>query len=164
MVKSYTETELIELNETAVVPSRFDFVEFSKSIEEQRELQQKLEEEGAANSARRGSTHGAKPKFTFQKKPRVKTEAPQPDADGWVTLNKRKNSVSGEGAKETVRDTIRDQQVNKIRTNSKKMAAASSSDSRDIIAESAKSKFNAFAALNSDSEEESEEESEDDEE
>lgn len=154
MVK-YTETELIELHGSAVVPTGFDFLAFTQSIEEQRELQHKLEEEEAANPRRRSSHHGTRPKFTFQRKPRVKAEAPQPDADGWVTLTKRKNSTGAEegaSAKETVKETIRDQQVNKIKTNSKKMAAASSTDSRDIIADSAKSRFNAFAALESDDE------------
>lgn len=101
-------------------------------------------------------------------KPRVRRvhETPQPDADGWVTLNKKKQSFGADEATQQ-RDTFRESakadttQV-RVRPNNKKIGSNKPSDPRDIL-DQTKSTFNAFAALGDESDDSDEDEDEDEE-
>lgn len=138
----------------AVVPTSVDFVEFSKAIEEQR-VQTELEAATHQPAGRRrSSVQGPRPVFKFTKKARQPKIEIKKDEDGWVTLNKKKLSFGAEEAqaqKENFRQEIKDQSINKIRVSTKKMASANSGGG-DLLSDRARSKFNAFAALNSEDE------------
>ncbi|KAH3678433.1 hypothetical protein WICMUC_001450 [Wickerhamomyces mucosus] len=153
MSNKYTEAQLIELRSTAYVPTTVDFEIFAKSIQEQRELQNEQE--------RRGSHVGIRPKFN--KKPREKKLPPQADAEGWVTLDHKKKSESfsetdGLVERETFKEGLEQdtkksgQTAARIKPNNKNISSSRPSDPRDITAEKPKSKFNAFAALDSEDE------------
>lgn len=161
-MKKYTQEELIVLREHAVVPTEVDFAQFTQDIEEQRTQQATQDEHHDGQGRRRSSHHIVRPVF----KPRKpKATPPQPDADGWVTMTTKKNSVSGEEATES-RDQFRESAKDKsstgfVRPNNKNIGSSKPADARDITADKPKSKFNAFAALGSDDDEtESEEDDE----
>jgi cap-associated protein CAF20 len=159
MSKKYTQEDLIELRTNAVVPTQFDFAQFTQAIEQQRGLQEE-EQHHDAFGRRRSSHHLVRPVF----KPRKpKAAPPQPDADGWVTLNK-KNSVSGEEAtqaRDKFRESVKETSSQGfIRPNNKNISSSKPADARDIIADKPKTAFNAFAALGSDDDESEEEDDE----
>lgn len=166
VLKKYTQEELVELREHAVVPTQFDFEEFTKSIEEQRAIQEEeLHHHHHEGSGRRRSSHHlTRPAF----KPRKpKALPPQPDADGWVTLNK-KNSVSGEEAtqsRDKFREHVKEQGASQqyARPNNKNIGSSKPADARDIT-DKPKTTFNAFAALGSDDDDDDEDEEEEEDE
>ncbi|CCH41028.1 Cap-associated protein CAF20 [Wickerhamomyces ciferrii] len=158
----YEIEQLIQLRETAYVPTSVDFAEFTKSILEERERQAQQEEESGFTGGRRRSSIGIRPKFKTNRPKRA--PAPQPDADGWVTLDNHRKSASGEEAaneKQKFKDSLKSDTTQvKVRPNNKNLGSSKPVDSRDIIADQQKSTFNAFAALGDESDEESEEDDE----
>lgn len=112
-------------------------------------------------TGRRRSSHlGVRPKFKTHRPKRA--PAPQPDADGWVTLDKHKKSFGSEevSEKQKFTESLKDTQV-KVRPNNKNISSSKPADARDIAADQQKSAFNAFAALDDDDESEEEEEEDD---
>lgn len=99
-----------------------------------------------------------RPKFKNHRPKRA--PAPQPDADGWVTLDNHKKSFGEEQASERqkFKDSLKDTQV-KVRPNNKNIGSSKPADARDI-ADKPKATFNAFAALGDDDDEDESEEDE----
>lgn len=156
--KQYTQEELIGLRAHAVVPTQFDFQQFTEAIELQRGLQGSEEHDGTGR--RRSSHHLTRPVLK-PRKPKV--VPPQPDADGWVTLTtNKKNSISGEEATQS-RDKFREnaEKPSFARPNNKALGSSKPADSRDIT-DKPKSKFNAFAMLGGSDDDEDEDEDESD--
>ncbi|ODQ62876.1 hypothetical protein WICANDRAFT_17887, partial [Wickerhamomyces anomalus NRRL Y-366-8] len=150
----YDIDQLIELRETAHVPTSVDFAEFTRAILEQRERQLATNSYFRFQTGRRRSSHlGVRPKFKTHRPKRA--PAPQPDADGWVTLDKHKKSFGSEevSEKQKFTESLKDTQV-KVRPNNKNISSSKPADARDIAADQQKSTFNAFAALDDDDESE----------
>jgi len=117
------------------------------------------EEEAGFQGGRRRSSVGVRPKFKTNRPKRA--PAPQPDADGWVTLDKQKKKSFGSeelSEKQKFKESLKDTQV-KVRPNNKNIGSSKPADARDI-ADVPKATFNAFAALGDEDDEESEEEDE----
>ncbi|SCU83336.1 LAME_0C04786g1_1 [Lachancea meyersii CBS 8951] len=153
----YTEEELLQLKPEVEVPVNFDIDSFRAVIDKVKEIQGLQEEEFQHFHRRRSSHNHGKPKIKHLK-PKITT-----DSDGWSTFDnmaRRKSSVVAGGsgtingsdedapAKEPV--TIA-QETLRVKPN-KNISSTKPADSRDIVADKATNNFNAFAALESDEE------------
>ncbi|QEU60020.1 Caf20 [Kluyveromyces lactis] len=144
----YTEEELLQLRPTEPVKPNFNVDEFNAIIEKVKEIQEAHEEE-FSHFRRRSSHHHAKPKFKHLK-PKITT-----DEEGWSTLETapavRRKSV----AEEEEPTVVIAQETLKVKPN-KHISSSRPADARDIVADKPSKAFNAFAALESDEEEEQE--------
>ncbi|SCU79628.1 LAFA_0B04456g1_1 [Lachancea sp. 'fantastica'] len=156
----YTEEELLQLQPDVEVPVNFDIDSFRAIIDKVKEIQGFQEEEYQHFNRRRSSHHHGKPKIKHLK-PKIKT-----DSDGWSTFDKnatrRKSSVVAGGAgllnssdedAPAKEPTTIAQETLKVKPN-KNITSTKPADARDIVADKATNNFNAFAALESDEEDE----------
>ncbi|SCU82487.1 LADA_0C05688g1_1 [Lachancea dasiensis] len=152
----YTEDELLQLKPEGDVPVNFDIESFKAVIDKVKEIQGLQEEEFQQFHRRRSSHHHGKPKIKHTK-PKITT-----DSEGWSTFDNlaRRKSVNTSGTlngsdedlavKEPV---VIAQETLKVKPN-KNISSTKPADSRDIVADKATNNFNAFAALESDDDEE----------
>lgn len=143
----YTEEELLQLKSCDSVPITFDINEFRAIIEKVKELQA-LQEEEFHHFRRRSSHHHSKPKFNKHLKPKITI-----DEDGWSKLepnNIRKPMVDEDGEEEE--EIVVSQETLKVKPN-KNISSSRPADARDIITDKQTMAFNAFAALESEDEE-----------
>ncbi|GME81643.1 unnamed protein product [Ambrosiozyma monospora] len=162
MVQKYTSEELLSFEKGAVLPEGVDLTPFLKLVEQVKEALKEFEE---AHPPRRKS-------FTHPKKKRVPKEIKQTDGDGWTsfvpTNAKRLDSAIAEddgftteshghhGHNKHNNDSETGAKQHAIfKHNSSKISSgkAGIADSRDTVAVTQTSKFNAFDALNDDDEE-----------
>ncbi|CCK71344.1 Caf20p KNAG_0G02870 [Huiozyma naganishii CBS 8797] len=158
--RSYTIDELFQLKPAAApaeLAVNFDAVEFCALVAKVKEIQAAREEEYMAhNGGRRRSSHHfahTRPKVKHMK-PKVKT-----DEDGWSTFEPKMPSETDltEGNKQKSSDSLTAAQENvRVRPNNKNMGSSRPADAKDIIADKQILGFNAFAALESESESDNE--------
>ncbi|KAH3671050.1 hypothetical protein OGAPHI_000761 [Ogataea philodendri] len=136
MVRKYTEEELFSYQSQGVLPEGIDLTSFVQLVDEVREALRDSDEQGP----RRRS-------FTGYKKRQPK-ELKQTDDDGWTSF------VTPKPKKTVVEDKPElKQHTLKLKTTSNKISSGKgSTDSRDTIAITQVSKFNAFDALNDEDE------------
>lgn len=157
-MQRYTIEELFELKPSETLPVDFDAAEFKAIIEKVKQVQQLREEEFLASGGhfgRRRSSHH------FHTRPKVKHNKPKvtTDEDGWSTFEPK---VAGEGEDDegvavperSNSNPIIAQETMKVKPNNKNIGSSRPADTRDIIADKQTLSFNAFAALESDSEDE----------
>ncbi|AQZ17918.1 CAF20 (YOR276W) [Zygosaccharomyces parabailii] len=149
----YTIEELLQLKPSETLTANFDAVEFRAIIEKVKHLQALKEEEFGFHghfSRRRSSHHHGKPKIKHTK-PKVTT-----DSDGWSTFEaNKKGSGDEEELEKPVRETAPQpiaQETLKVKPNNKNIASSKPADAKDIIADKPIQSFNAFAALESEEE------------
>ncbi|SCV05870.1 LANO_0H16996g1_1 [Lachancea nothofagi CBS 11611] len=153
----YTEEELFQLKPESDVPVNFDIDSFRAVIDKVKEIQGLQEEEFQQFHRRRSSHHHGKPKIKHTK-PKITT-----DSDGWSTFDnvtRRKSSVAAGGSgvfngsddETPIKETPSiAQETLKVKPN-KNISSTKPADSRDIVTDKATNTFNAFAALESDDE------------
>ncbi|CEP60188.1 Caf20p LALA0_S01e05006g [Lachancea lanzarotensis] len=153
----YTEEELLQLQPDVEVPVNFDIDSFRAIIDKVKEIQGFQEEEYQHFHRRRSSHHHGKPKIKHLK-PKIKT-----DSDGWSTFDnnaRRKSSVAAgsAGALNSSDEEVAvkepasiAQETLKVKPN-KNISSTKPADARDIVTDKAVNNFNAFAALESDEE------------
>lgn len=157
MIK-YTIDELFQLKPSVTLEVNFDAVEFRAIIEKVKQLQHLKEEEFNSHHVghfgrRRSSHHHGRPKIKHNK-PKVTT-----DSDGWCTFEAKKKG-SGEDDEEGTETTPTStvpvatiaQETLKVKPNNKNISSNRPADTRDIVADKPILGFNAFAALESEDE------------
>lgn len=161
----YTEEQLLQVKEEAYNPQPDILEAFNALVEEVREHEAKqksikwgngdtyIDENGQERpyhhlNRRRGSrSGGAKPNL---RKKSVETVV---DEDGWATTvpTKKLFGAENEEERQTFRDTV------KAKPNNKNLGSSKPVDPRDAIADVQKKAFNAFDALNSESDDDDDE-------
>lgn len=148
----YSVEELLQLKPTEVQPVDFDADEFKAIIEKVKQIQQLREEEFLAHGhfGRRRSSHHhhTRPKTH---KPKVKT-----DDDGWSTfetVKKEAGATDGEEEKKESSPSL-SADVIRIKPNNKNLGSSRAADNSDIARDKPTLNFNAFAALESEDEDE----------
>ncbi|CCF55850.1 hypothetical protein KAFR_0A04150 [Kazachstania africana CBS 2517] len=151
-MKRYTIEELFQLKPSEPVQQvDFDAVEFKAIIEKVKKIQALREEEFLTSNRRRSSHHHpTRPKIKHNK-PKVTT-----DEDGWSTFEPKSATTNDESAIEDDDTNVksRAQETVRVKPNNKNIASSRPADARDIIVDKQVHGFNAFAALESDEEEE----------
>lgn len=149
----YTIEELLQLKPSVPVePVNFDAREFRELVEKVKQLQALREEEfGHFSGRRRSSHHHGRPKVKPHK-PKVTT-----DEDGWSTFEPKQviideegDEVEKNGKNNKSSDSL--QEIVKVRPNNKNISSSRPADNKDIIADKQINGFNAFAALESEDE------------
>lgn len=150
----YTEEELLQLKPEVDVPVNFDIDSFRAIIDKVKEIQGLQEEEYQQFHRRRSSHHHGRPKIKHTK-PKITT-----DSDGWSTFEntvaRRKSNAAGNGSEEDLpvkEQPVIAQETLKVKPN-KNITSTKPADARDIVTDKAVNNFNAFAALESDEEDE----------
>lgn len=152
----YTIEELFQLKPSETLTANFDAEEFRAIIEKVKQLQALKEEEFIAHHGghfgrRRSSHHHGKPKIKHTK-PKVTT-----DEDGWCTFEGKKKGSGDEEEEEDFEEVVPvriAQETLKVKPNNKNIASSRPADTKDIVADKPTLSFNAFAALESEDEEE----------
>lgn len=152
----YTIEELLQLKPSETLTANFEAEEFRAIIEKVKQLQALKEEEfithhGGHFARRRSSHHHGKPKIKHTK-PKVTT-----DSDGWCTFEGKKKGSGDEEEEEDFKETVPApiaQEILKVKPNNKNIASSRPADTKDIVADKPTLSFNAFAALESDDDEE----------
>ncbi|CCD24904.1 Caf20p NDAI_0E00880 [Naumovozyma dairenensis CBS 421] len=169
----YTIDELLQLKPSETLVANFDAVDFRAIIEKVKQLQSLKEEEfahhgghGHFNRRRSSHHHAGRPKVKHNK-PKVTT-----DSEGWSTLDNKKDvaeeSEVVDGATTTAAGTTSNgntrsspvpsatiaQETLKVRPNNKNIGSSRPADTKDIVADKQIHGFNAFAALESDEDDE----------
>lgn len=153
----YTIEELLQLKPSETLTPNFDAVAFRAMIEKVKQLQAVKEEEFLAHhgghfNRRRSSHHHGKPKIKHTK-PKVTT-----DSDGWCTFEAKKKGSGDEEEEEVVKEAAPvqvAQETLKIKPN-KNISSSRPADAKDIITDKPTLSFNAFAALESEDEDDEE--------
>ncbi|EDO15131.1 hypothetical protein Kpol_413p6 [Vanderwaltozyma polyspora DSM 70294] len=148
----YTVDELFHLKPTESLPVQFDAEEFKAIIEKVKQIQALKEEEfnahgGHFNRRRSSHHHHGRPKVKHTK-PKVTT-----DSDGWSTFEAANKKVNEDEESENVSVAVVPETL-KVKPNNKNISSSRPADNKDIIADKQTHSFNAFAALESDEEEE----------
>ncbi|KAG7879433.1 hypothetical protein KL905_003170 [Ogataea polymorpha] len=137
MVQRYTEEELLALQSHGVLPTGIDLTSFVQLIDDVREALREVDDQGLRRKS-----------FTGFKKRQPK-ELKQTDEEGWTSFvtPKPKKNAPQEDKQEIKQHTM------KVKTSSSKISSGKASvDTRDTIAITQVSKFNAFDALNAEDE------------
>lgn len=150
----YTIEELLQLKPSETLTPNFDAAEFRAIIEKVKHLQDLKEEEfshfGHFNR-RRSSHHHGKPKAKHTK-PKVTI-----DSDGWSTFEGNKKGSGDEDEqekpnRENAPQPAIAQETIKVKPNNKNISSTKPADAKDIVADKPINSFNAFAALESEEE------------
>ncbi|AAS53025.1 AER345Wp [Eremothecium gossypii ATCC 10895] len=141
----YTEEELLQLKPTYDVAVNFDVDAFKAMIAEVAEHHEIADLFHQKARRRSSHHHGVKPKIKAHK-PRITT-----DDDGWCTST-RKTSVVAVGDDGEPSPAFVAQETLRVKPNNKNIASSRPADTRDIVADKPTMSFNAFAALESDDE------------
>lgn len=152
----YTIEELLQLKPSETLTANFDAENFRAIIENVKQLQALKEEEflthhGGHFNRRRSSHHHGKPKIKHTK-PKVTT-----DSDGWCTFEAKKKGSGDEEDDENVKEVAPvqiAQETLKVKPNNKNISSSRPADTKDIVADKPTLSFNAFAALESEEEDE----------
>lgn len=172
MIK-YTEDQLYEIKDAAVIPQPQVLETFNQMIEHVKE-HAALEAEKFKNSKwnngdsyidehgnerfyhhssrRRSSRTGTKPQL--RKKP---AETVKVDDDGWATLTKAKKLHGAEEGEERLKKDFKDGTI-KIKPNNKNLGSSKAVDPREVIVDKQTNTFNAFEALGDEDDDEDEDE------
>lgn len=153
----YTIEELLQLKPSEAINANFNSEEFGAMIEKVKQLQALKEEEFLAHNGghfnrRRSSHHHGKPKIKHTK-PKVTT-----DSDGWSTFEAKKKGSGDEEEEEAVKEAAPvqiAQETLKVKPN-KNISSSRPADSKDIVTDKPTLSFNAFAALESEEEDDEE--------
>lgn len=153
----YTIEELLQLKPSETLAANFDAAEFGAMIEKVKELQAVKEEEfltqhGGHFNRRRSSHHHGKPKIKHTK-PKVTT-----DSDGWCTFEAKKKGSGDEEEEENIKEAVPvqiAQETLKVKPN-KNITSSRPADTKDIVTDKPTLSFNAFAALESEDEDDEE--------
>ncbi|CCH59191.1 hypothetical protein TBLA_0B03500 [Henningerozyma blattae CBS 6284] len=157
----YSIEELLQLKPSEIQPVDFDAVEFRAIIEKIKQVQLLKDEEfahGGHFNRRRSSHH-----YHNMMKPKIKHNKPKfkTDENGWSTLDtsaKDESSAieddeqSSKSKKESSPGSFHE--VVKVKPNNKNISSSRPADTKDIVADKQTLNFNAFAALESESDDE----------
>lgn len=147
----YTIEELLQLKPSETLTPNFDAVEFRGIIERVKHLQEEEFSHFGHFSRRRSSHHHGRPKVKHTK-PKVTI-----DSDGWSTFEGNKKGSGDEEEQEkpnreaSAQPAIAQETI-KVKPNNKNISSTKPADAKDIVADKPINSFNAFAALESEEE------------